>query len=193
MYKYTVFFSFLILFVINSCDQIDDPEPYDFGLEPEVTINVLNRVWKPEIISFGKSDESNIFSMRALDYDNRKGETEELTMRMTFENFDISFLEPFDTDTLKSEYDFRAEYSFLDKESNSFRWLALQKIAGRLIIENVSEIDGRYYYGGSFDIVVCNSDNQPGCHTITSEFEKISFFPIAAEATEYINQNLLKN
>ncbi|WP_422006742.1 hypothetical protein [Roseivirga pacifica] len=177
----------LLFLLFVSCDYADSIKPVDLGLEPVVSIKVLNTDWEPTVVRFSRTLEGKGISFLAEDYSKFKGDGDWLSFGFILPNEENDFLVPFDLKDLEHPYGFDGKYK--DYENSGTReWRSAKPEDADLFITQVRAQDGRVYYDGSFEVVVCNTNMFPACHKIIAQFKNVQYFDSSEAARDYVLQ-----
>uniref|UniRef100_UPI004048B739 hypothetical protein n=2 Tax=Roseivirga sp. TaxID=1964215 RepID=UPI004048B739 len=188
--KYYLFF-FISINAVLSCEKGNEPTPVDVGLTPSLLFNVLNQEWKPDIIASSGGLGGRVTGFYALDYDKFKGEGDELSFTFVLkEDESIDYTKPFEIVDKIFPTEFNSTYKdYLENGARDVKqWVANKPEFAKLKVDEVYTVKERQYFKGSFEVVVCNGNLVPGCHTIKGVFENLQFFNTSREAQNYINQ-----
>lgn len=177
----------LSFILILSCDDSSKIEPIDLGLEPMISIEVLNSTWTPEILAFSESGENEGIAMIAYDIDHLGRRLDYLYFGFINRQKQWDLLSPFHLKELASPYEFSSRYEKLEGGFSSPKttWQASKPEYGNIKIESVDLIENQPYYNGSFEVILCNGANTPGCLTIKGTFTDVHFFDDPEERDSY--------
>lgn len=184
-----------MMLCLFACDHADNIKPVDLGLEPTVSIKVLNTDWEPTVVRFSRTLEGKGISFLAEDYSKFKGDGDWLSFGIVLAEDSNDFLAPFSLTKLSYPVGFTAGYKdYQETGAMEYRrWHSAKPEDADLFITQVRAQDGRVYYDGSFEVVLCNTNMFPACHKIIAQFENVQYFDSSEAARDYVLQVKIRN